>query len=199
MNLTFNNPTILLMFSGGLDSTAALYHLLTDIKYKEFDIHALHLNIRNVENRALAEKHACANIVKWLRANPKYRKFEYSECSIEYPAINEQFMFDHYVLSFFAGYFTSLSTNIKHVALGVNKDDVVVASTETIQNIFNSFHNNLKNANESYKIFPIIDYTKKELKELLPINLSSLTWSCRKPIYEKAIAKQCGQCKSCKQ
>jgi 7-cyano-7-deazaguanine synthase in queuosine biosynthesis len=62
MAININNDTsnILLMFSGGLDSTGALWQLLQN---KENIVHLHHLYLVNKEKRAEAEQRAVKNIL----------------------------------------------------------------------------------------------------------------------------------------
>jgi tRNA(Ile)-lysidine synthase TilS/MesJ len=59
-----NKPIILCMFSGGVDSTGALFRLLTHRDYRSFSIHVHHIHLLNIERRALAEKQACQGILQ---------------------------------------------------------------------------------------------------------------------------------------
>ena len=62
----FNNSTknILVMFSGGLDSTTALYKLLKETKHNIF-VH--HIILKDRSNRWKHELQACKNIVSYLK------------------------------------------------------------------------------------------------------------------------------------
>ena len=44
-------PTILAMYSGGLDSLGMIYKLLTNFEYKDYDIHVHHVHNKNIELR----------------------------------------------------------------------------------------------------------------------------------------------------
>ncbi len=52
---------ILVMWSGGLDSTGALFKLLTESKEP---LHVHHIDIQNAEKRFIPEQYAVANISK---------------------------------------------------------------------------------------------------------------------------------------
>jgi tRNA(Ile)-lysidine synthase TilS/MesJ len=62
-DMDINNSNVLLMFSGGLDSTAALLTLLQD---KENIVHLHHLRLVNQENRIKAEDIAVDIIVEHI-------------------------------------------------------------------------------------------------------------------------------------
>ena len=81
MAININNDTsnILLMFSGGLDSTGALWQLLQN---KENIVHLHHLYLVNKEKRAEAEQRAVKNILLYIS---RYYQVQYSESYHEYP------------------------------------------------------------------------------------------------------------------
>lgn len=82
VNSLFKNKSIknvLVMFSGGLDSTTALYKLLKDTDY---NIYAHHTILKDSTERWKDELHACKNIVKYLQT---IRNFNYSESTFHLP------------------------------------------------------------------------------------------------------------------
>lgn len=68
---------ILCLWSGGIDSTAMLYKLLTDKKYEQYSIHAHFIVNINKENRHEAELDAVNGCLGWLKEN--CRPFEYTQ------------------------------------------------------------------------------------------------------------------------
>src|SRR5262245_51672442 len=72
----------LLMFSGGLDSTAALYKLLSADR-DELRVH--HVHMINREARARADSDASAAIIEWCHAT--CRPFQYSESTIDFAGL----------------------------------------------------------------------------------------------------------------
>jgi tRNA(Ile)-lysidine synthase TilS/MesJ len=74
--------TTLVMFSGGLDSTAMLVKLLEETK-DELRVH--HIRMANKEGRAEAEQAAVERIVAWCRDH--YRPFRYSESALDFTAL----------------------------------------------------------------------------------------------------------------
>jgi len=77
-NIKLDNKNILVMFSGGLDSTTALYYLL---KYTTANIYIHHIKIDDGTNRVNEELSSCHKILKEFK---KIRSFEYSESSYSY-------------------------------------------------------------------------------------------------------------------
>ena len=202
MNIDHDDSNILLMFSGGLDSTAALWQLLQN---KENKVHIHHLNIINKQNRTKAEYIAVNNIISYIS---KYYKTKYSEsyhtCP-EYSYIEEQkdafiirqsFMFDGDLYNFIAGTICTSLPNIKSMAIGRTKSDSEEISTMKRAiigtNIFKLLAPNVE------KIYPVVHLTKTEVYNILPKELRDMTWSCRTPVYiNEEIIKECGKCKTC--
>lgn len=180
-------PKILIMFSGGLDSTGVFWKLINE---KE-EIHVHHLYLTNKENRAKAEDKAVRNIVDYMK---KIRSFSYSESFHEYPSYNGNFLWDSDIFSFMAGAVCLSLKSIEHVAIGMTKSDMSTRLSTRIERankIFNAFDS------KASKIYPVSEMTKKEIYEMLPKDLRDLSWSCRTPIYEEDDIKKCGKCKTC--
>ena len=70
--------TTLVMFSGGLDSTAMLVQLLAQSP-EPLRVH--HIRMANRESRAAAEQAAVERIVEWCSS--RYRPFRYSESALD--------------------------------------------------------------------------------------------------------------------
>ncbi len=210
MDATADRSVILSMFSGGVDSTGALYQLLTNPKYQNFAIHVHHINIMNIERRAPAEKQAVEKIIKYLQDNVE-KAFTYSENSIEShflkpPAFN-RFMFDMDVCAFMAGNICASNKKIQQVAMGRSKTDTVISEgsdfferMKRAQKIFKATLS-LENDYSPEYIFPVLDMTKQEIWEMMPLPLRQMTWWCRHPQYPapRGTISMCGTCITCKQ
>jgi 7-cyano-7-deazaguanine synthase in queuosine biosynthesis len=197
-----DNSNTLLMFSGGLDSTGALWELL---KNKENKIHLHHLYLLNKEQRAEAEQKAVKNILSYISQS---HEVKYSESYHEYPyysylslispngiVVNKDFMHDSDIYNFIAGTICLSLRKIKTVAIGRTKSD----NTEDIEErairgnkILQLFAPTVK------KSYPVGHLTKAEVYSMLPEELRNMTWSCRTPItINENIFKECGKCKTC--
>lgn len=177
----------LIMFSGGLDSTGAFWRLIHTSK----ELHVHHMHLINRENRDKAEDKAVKSIVEYMR---KIRDFSYSESRHEYPSYNNNFIWDSDLYNFIAGTICLSMRDIEEVALGRTKSDAGSQIDLRVQRgtkIFESFETKAK------KVYPVKDMTKKEIYEMLPEDLRSLTWSCRTPIYSENNIKRCRRCKAC--
>lgn len=179
-------PDVLLMFSGGLDSTGVFWKLLNNNR----KIHVHHMNLRNIERRALAESKSVQRIVEYMK---NYGHFVYSESTHEYPVFNKRFLFDSDLVSFMAGNICMATPWIKEVALGLTASDQGGQINERIDRankMFNLFCS-------AQKVYPIRDMTKKQVYEMLPKELRNLTWSCRTPVYHDRVPSACGKCQTC--
>ena len=184
-------PTILAMYSGGLDSLGMVYKLLTEDLYKDYSIHIHHVHNRNVEHRERAEKIAVDMALKEL-ARLGF-KFEYSESEIASQKYNGQFMFDSDTINFFAGYICSTNPNIVKVAMGMQANDGNHALEERrkrADKILSAF-------TEVKKIYPVLDLTKREIYDSMPNTLRNIFWSCRRPMYTEKNIAPCKRCDTC--
>jgi 7-cyano-7-deazaguanine synthase in queuosine biosynthesis len=198
-----DNSNTLLMFSGGLDSTGALWELL---KNKENKIHLHHLYLLNKEQRAEAEQKAVKNILSYISQS---HEVKYSESYHEYPyysylslisangiVVNQDFMHDSDIYNFIAGTICLSLRKIKTVAIGRTKSDSEEISTMTRAAIGTSILKLL--APNVKKIYPVVHLTKREIYNMLPSELRAMTWSCRTPInIDENTFKECGKCKTC--
>jgi len=87
---------MIVMWSGGIDSTFKLAYLL---KETEYQVHAHHVNIVNHEGRARAERAACIVLRRKLKA---LREFAYTESTVDHSE-HEKIPFDMAIVAFEAG------------------------------------------------------------------------------------------------
>ena len=186
-------PAILAMYSGGLDSLGMIYKLLTDPAYAEYSLHIHHVHNRSIENRHTAE----AIIVQQVLAELTRLgfKYQYSESEISAPSFNRQFMFDSDSMNFFAGYICSVNPNIAKVALGMNATD----SNYSLEERRKRANQILAAFTTVEKIYPVLNMNKQEIYTSLPETLRDLFWSCRTPVHTEGGIDSCGRCKSCLQ
>lgn len=184
-------PTILAMYSGGLDSLGMVYKLLTEDQYKGYDIHIHHIHNKNIENRHRAEAIAVDIALKELK-NLGF-KFAYSESEIGTVPFGNNFLFDTDSINFFAGYICSVNPDIKAVAMGMQSNDANQRLEERrvrANKILQAFTN-------VQKLFPVVDMTKREIYDILPESLRDKFWSCRRPVYTEKNITPCGRCDTC--
>lgn len=189
----------LVMFSGGIDSTAALWHVLNRPEtYGEIHVH--HMHLKNVEKRWQAEAAAVKSVLDYMRKKAP-TPFTTSESTIATPQFGNQFLFDVEVMGFITGYMTSRDPNITKVVIAATKTDFelgVDASVMRGKRMHNAYHPDEKDHSVRIKEYPHSHLTKEEVYKTLPADLAILTWSCRTPRYVKGRPIECGQCKTCK-
>lgn len=184
-------PTILAMYSGGLDSLGMIYKLLTDPEYKDYQLHIHHVHNRNVENRDRAEGIVVPLVLKELERLGF--DFIYSESQIASQPYNGKFMYDSDTINFFAGYICSVNPDIVKVAMGMQANDGNHALEERrkrADKILAAF-------TDVTKIYPVLDMTKREIQDSLPVTLKKMFWSCRHPVYTEKNIAPCGKCDTC--
>ena len=198
-------PWILVMWSGGLDSTGVVYKLLTDPEYEDYNIHVHSMRLQNVENRAGAEFEATMKMKKWFENN--CRGFEFTRSAHDYTSMGNNFIWDMDFCAFMAAQICRCTfKTYTHVAMGRTATD--------LETVHANFHERMRRAQavvdavyliEKTKtrpeyIFPVIDMTKKEIWEMLPEDLRQHTWSCRFPtLDEKSNWIPCNECPTCKE
>src|ERR671919_1151716 len=119
--------TTLVMFSGGLDSTAMLVKLLAE-SAEELRVH--HIRMVNREKRHLAEQRAVEAIVAYCRRH--YRPFRYSESGLEFEAL-EAIPIDYLSIAFVACQVAIDTPGCKRVAVGALAADTDIANRSARQ------------------------------------------------------------------
>jgi 7-cyano-7-deazaguanine synthase in queuosine biosynthesis len=184
-------PIILAMYSGGLDSLGMTYKLLTDPEYKDYVIHIHHIHNRNVEHRDRAEAIIVERVLKELERLGY--SFIYSESEIGSQPYNGQFMYDTDSINFFAGYICSVNPRIVRVAMGMQANDhnhALADRRKRANAILAAF-------TPVEKIYPVLEMSKREIYDSLPDSLRNMFWSCRRPVYSEKNIAPCGKCDTC--
>jgi len=194
-------PLILCMFSGGLDSVGVLYRLLTAPEYEEYDIHVHHMHLLNRDERGEAEAHAVKALYRAFREETG-RSFTTTENVMEYRFLEGTFIFDSDLAAFLSANIVRAIPRITKVAIGRTKTDVQDAKSDFIrrmqrtQNIFDEVLSLEEAAAE--RMFPVVDYTKAEIYQMLPESIRKHAWSCRNPVYyDDKPSEPCGVCHTC--
>lgn len=186
------------MFSGGLDSTATLWHVLNHPK-KYGQVHVHHIHIQNIEARWKAEAAAVKAVLAYMRQHST-TPFTTSESSFNTPSFGGKFLFDTEITSFITGYMTSRDPLISKVVFGVTRSDLEMTASISIargKRIHNAFYDDGEDHSAAVKEYPLSNMTKQEVYASLPPELAVLTWSCRTPRYVNGKAIECGKCKTC--
>jgi 7-cyano-7-deazaguanine synthase in queuosine biosynthesis len=184
-------PTILAMYSGGLDSLGMIYKLLTDPEYQDYKLHIHHIHNRNVENRDRAEAIVVPIVLKELERLGY--SFVYSESEISSQPYGNQFLYDTDSINFFAGYICSANSNIVKVAMGMQAND----ANQRLEDRRKRADAILAAFTPVGKIYPVLNLTKREIYDSLPDSLKNMFWSCRRPVYTEKNIAPCGRCDTC--
>lgn len=189
----------LVMLSGGIDSTAALWHVLHHPdEYGEVLVH--HIHIKNLEARWVAEALAVKNVLTYIKKHVP-TPFSYSQSTIEVPHFGNQFMFDVEAMGFVTGYMTSRDTKITKVVIAATKTDFELGVDGSVmrgKRAHNAYHPDEEDHSARIKEYPQSHMTKAEVYASVPPELAALTWSCRTPHYVDGKPVECGRCKTCK-
>jgi 7-cyano-7-deazaguanine synthase in queuosine biosynthesis len=185
--------TTLVMFSGGLDSTAMLVKLLA--QRDELRVH--HIRMINQEKRDLAESRAVEAILAYCRAH--YRPFRYSESALDFSAL-EAIPIDYLSIAFVACQVAIDTPGCNRIAVGALAADTDIANRSARQKrVFEEMYAcyRARKLGEPHVawIYPVFHTPKAELAAGLPEELVNLTWSCRRPLEG---LRPCGTCKACR-
>jgi len=191
--------TTLVMFSGGLDSTAVLVRLLTESKD---DLRVHHIRMANLEGRAEAEQRAVESIVAWCQ--DRYRPFRYSESGLDFSGLNA-IPIDYLAVAYVACQVVIDTPGCARVAVGTlarDLDEIKRSVCANQRRVFSAMY-------ECYRarklgeplvdwVYPVYALTKPQIAALLPPELRAMTWSCRKPVPIPGGFRPCGVCKPCR-
>ncbi|MCB9991490.1 MAG: hypothetical protein H6867_08940 [Rhodospirillales bacterium] len=191
-------PTILCMFSGGLDSFGCAWQLFTNDAYKDFHIHLHHMHIVNVEQRTQNEEEATRRFVTYCEQEFR-RDFTFTENIMGFRFLQSgDFPMDSYLYGFVSAMIANNNPNIVHVAVGRTKTDMendvpLYPHIQRGHRIFEASLTDERQGKITY-IFPVRDISKNAIYEALPPRLQQSFWSCRRPVN----LKPCHQCETCR-
>ncbi len=192
------------LWSGGVDSTGALYKILKDY---DDDVVAHHIHFINNQNRWRAEKKSVDKMIPWLRKN--VRDFEYSESAIE---MDLNFIGWDIMHAMYIGGIVIESEKRKDwkckdierykLVLGDNAEDFNSYQWKTPIAQLLAIITSLKHPQKSQDIpylWQIMAKTSKEdIWDLLPDFLKENIWGCRTPESDAGKWVECGKCVTCK-
>ena len=188
--------TTLVMFSGGLDSTAMLVKLL---EQSEAPLRVHHIRMANREHRAEAEQAAVERIVAWCAS--RYRPFRYSESALDFREL-EAIPIDYVCIAFVACQVAIDTPGCNRVAVAALARDTDIENRSARQRrLFESLYDCYRARKLGEErvdwIYPVYHAAKRELADSLPRELLDMTWSCRRPLRDGDNWRACGACKAC--
>ena len=188
--------TTLVMFSGGLDSTAMLVRLLDETQ-DELRVH--HIRMVNREGRDGAEQAAVEAILAYCRAH--YRPFRYSESALDFSEL-AAIPIDYLSIAFVACQVAIDTPRCTRIAIGALSSDTDIVNRSArqqrvFQEMYACYRARKLGEPEVRWIFPVYDVPKADLARELPPELLDLTWSCRRPVRSANGWVACGACKAC--
>ena len=188
--------TTLVMFSGGLDSTAMLVKLLEETK-DELRVH--HIRMANKEGRDDAEQRAVGAIVAWC--GERYRPFRYSESGLDFTAL-DAIPIDYLSIAFVACQVAIDTPRCNRIAVGALARDTDIENRSARQRrvfeeLYACYRARKLGEPEVEWLYPVYRETKQALAARLPRELVELTWSCRRPLRDAEGWRPCGACKAC--
>jgi len=191
--------TTLVMFSGGLDSTAALYKLLTT---SEDDLHVHHVHLVNRDGRARAERDAVQAVLAWCRAN--CRPFSCSESTLDFEGL-QAIPIDYLSVAFAACQVAIDVSRCNRIAVGVlaaDLDEIKRKVSEQQRRVFEAMYacyRARKLGEPAIEwIYPVYELSKAQVAASLPPELRAVAWSCRRPVAIEGGYRICGECKPCR-
>jgi len=191
--------TTLVMFSGGLDSTAALYKLLTE---SADELHVHHVHLVNRDGRASAERDAVQAVLAWCRAN--CRPFGYSESTLDFAAL-QAIPIDYLAIAYAACQVAIDIPRCKRIAVGVlavDLDEIKRKVSEQQRRVFEAMYAcyRARKLGEPVVewIYPVYQLSKAQVAAALPPELRAVAWSCRRPVAIEGGYRICGECKPCR-
>jgi len=199
-------PSILLMWSGGISSTALLLKYLTNSEYADYDIIVHHLHIRDYRNKAMAEAEACKSIIKYIQDKKKYRHFFFSESNHDYnfiaPPRYMTGMDDFTLIGHVVATMSRCNSDIEKVIIGTTKTDVDRSTTymqrlERCQKVINA----VMGATD-YELsveFPHADDSLGVVYDSIVRPLRPAPMSCEVPQHDEKTDTylHCGSCAKC--
>lgn len=184
----------LLNFSGGLDSTYCLYHILKNNPDKTLLVH--HCSIINHEGRHRVELNAVQRILGWMVSNG-YKNFKFIHTTYDYGNL-KYIVKDKEVIGFQTGVILRAPRNqsVNKVVISSSSEDI--SNTEYYkksEKVRMDVISAVAQRPVEY-VYPIEKMSRVQMMAMLPRSLWNLVWYCRTPLPN---GKTCNRCKTCKQ
>ena len=190
-----NENVVLLMFSGGLDSSALLANLL---EHTDDRVHAHHVALHNPHGRGDAEQVATDAVVAWCREHHRHFEFSQSVHRFMLPAGGG---WDTTLFLFAAARVcTALGGLVNLVATGHIRP--AYRHLLEAEAVFHACMTNKRRRPTWIRPFTHLPGTMGEAKAVveasIPAELAALTWWCRRPVVSGDGWAVCGECHACR-
>ena len=191
--------TTLVMFSGGLDSTAVLVRLL---EQTEDDLRVHHIRMLNREGRADAEQAAVDAIIAWCARH--YRSFRFSQSGLDFSEL-DAIPIDYVSVAYVACQVAIDTPGCNRIAVGTlarDLDEMKRSVCEAQRRVFAAMYEcyRLRKLGEPRVdwVYPVYSLSKPQIASFLGPELRDMTWSCRRPLRLATGYQRCGICKPCR-
>lgn len=198
----------LLMFSGGIDSTAALVKLLTESE-EPVVVHHIYKYDAESDYHAEAEAVAVKKVLDYCHAN--YREFSFTSSKWEFKL---PYFGWNLTLCAFVGaqVIRSFGDQITRYAVGTHQDDLFMQTgvdkrgfgdgSRRLQEALGVFYASFGTSDRETLptvYWPLRNMTRQAVVDSIPDELLSMTWSCRAPVKRgDGEFNTCGKCITCK-
>ncbi|MDX5370592.1 MAG: hypothetical protein LPL29_14575 [Alphaproteobacteria bacterium] len=182
--------TALVMWSGGLDSTASLVYWL---RYTRDPVLALHIRLINHEDRWAAEGHAVARQKAWICAN--IRDFTLKTITIDLNG-SDLHPPDMASVVYAAGLVVRDRPDVSSILIGTCVEE------GHNDERWNAFARMIEGAawprpRMPALCMPCAHMTKAKELEFVGPELAQMFWSCRTPVRTEKGWEECGRCETC--
>jgi hypothetical protein len=171
-----NRDNVLLLFSGGFDSTATLFYLLQETDY---EVHALHLNFASKLGQI--EYNGCKEIVKYCKKH--MRPFKYFERSMDQFTTNVGMNITREESAKWCNEKSKSGINYKYLVYGRCKVDLrgnFKARAEAAEKIFYRYLNS-KLRDKVKFFYPLLQWDKVRIVKYIPPQIIGCVWTCQRP------------------
>jgi 7-cyano-7-deazaguanine synthase in queuosine biosynthesis len=195
-----SNKRPLLLFSGGLDSTAMLYYELQNT-----DVDVLYIKGGQHDQKIQAELLARNSILDWLKDDRPV------EPGKEHHQVVRDRSFDSINFAVSPGILACQPTSwmvaaLYHVNPEIHSevriayvmgDDALIYRHEMV-NAWNYLLAFSKGVSDIPLVFPLMRWRKENILHHLPIQLVERVWVCELPVWKGQTITACGKCRPCK-
>ena len=189
----------LVPFSGGIDSTAALYRTLSAHRDDSFLVFRVQLVNGASGSRAVMEDRAVNGILDSLRAMG-LRHFTYRRLAYDYSQLGAPPIWDSEAVNFAAATCLRAHPEITEFIEGAIADDYLQPGfDDRLAQIAKILYLVSERTPETLTIhYPLRAQSKAEVMRSIPRELLAQTWSCRFPVEGPAWdLKRCRRCHAC--